>query len=225
MIAVPPVVALVAAVTKEWGIGANGGLPWHPKRLHLDMAFMKYVSMHGFRMSSQGVDFFEPPTKNAVIMGRKTWESLPPRFRPLDGRMNIVVTSDPKAFKTLNADVEVEAALTVDEAIQLASASGSAFVYILGGSKIYEDGIAHPCCQTAFLTVLTDHQPMPCDIFFPASAFQAAFTEAFNISSQSLDILKGTLPKSAQVTPCDDGQSLGENGVVYSIKAFTKKCL
>ena len=65
-------IALIYARAANGVIGKNGALPWH---LAEDMAHFKQLT--------QG---------SAVIMGRKTWDSLPPRFRPLPGRTNIVVT-------------------------------------------------------------------------------------------------------------------------------------
>jgi dihydrofolate reductase len=66
---------LIWAQARDGVIGADGALPWHlPEDLKL---------------------FRERTTGCAVVMGRRTWESLPERFRPLPGRTNIVLTSDP----------------------------------------------------------------------------------------------------------------------------------
>lgn len=67
-----PSLTLIAAVARNGAIGKDNALLWH---LPGDMKF--------FREATRGA---------TVIMGRKTWESLPPRFRPLPGRRNIVVT-------------------------------------------------------------------------------------------------------------------------------------
>ena len=69
-------VALVAAVAHGGVIGRDGVLPW---RLPEDMAHFRQVTMG-----------------HAVVMGRRTWDSLPDRFRPLPGRRNIVVTRNPE---------------------------------------------------------------------------------------------------------------------------------
>ena len=97
----PPEMAIVVAVTAEWGIGRGGELPWHPRRLALDLAFLKHVTLSQYALAgSSGVTFAPPPgdARNAVIMGRRTWESLPPRFRPMAGRTNIVVTRNVAQF-------------------------------------------------------------------------------------------------------------------------------
>jgi len=68
-------VGMVWAQARDRVIGASGGLPWHlPEDLKL------------FRALTTG---------STVVMGRRTWESLPERFRPLPGRTNVVLTSDP----------------------------------------------------------------------------------------------------------------------------------
>ena len=67
---------MVWAQARGGVIGAGGGLPWHlPEDLKL------------FRALTMG---------SAVVMGRRTWESLPERFRPLPGRTNVVLTTDPE---------------------------------------------------------------------------------------------------------------------------------
>ncbi|KAI6000708.1 dihydrofolate reductase [Pisolithus albus] len=69
---------IVVAATRSNGIGYNGKMPWHiPK----DLAFFSRVTTRA------------PPGKiNAVVMGRATWESIPPKFRPLRNRMNAVLS-------------------------------------------------------------------------------------------------------------------------------------
>ena len=89
-------------------IGAAGELPWH---LPEDLAHFKEVT-----------------GGSAVIMGRRTWDSLPDRFRPLPGRRNIVITR--KA--DWNAD-GAETADSVERAIELAGED----VWVIGGGEIY----------------------------------------------------------------------------------------
>ena len=70
---------VVAASLPEFGIGFEGKLPW---RIAEDMKHFKQIT-------SQTVD---KNKQNAVIMGRKTWESIPSKFRPLPDRLNVVLT-------------------------------------------------------------------------------------------------------------------------------------
>jgi dihydrofolate reductase len=103
-------VTLVAAVADGGVIGRGGTVPWH---LPEDMAF-----------------FRELTTGHPVVMGRRTWDSLPDRFRPLPGRRNIVVTRNP-AWK---AEGAVRAG-SLEEALRLAGPDGR--VFVIGGAEIY----------------------------------------------------------------------------------------
>jgi dihydrofolate reductase len=91
-------------------IGKNNTIPW---RLPEDMAHFKQLT-HGW----------------PVIMGRKTWDSLPPKFRPLPGRANIVVTRQ-KDWSDAGAQV----AGSLEQALDLCRTSSE--VWIMGGSQIY----------------------------------------------------------------------------------------
>lgn len=70
---------VVAATVPEFGIGFNGSIPW---RIPEDLKFFKETTTSTKDESKQ----------NAVIMGRKTWESIPSKYRPLPSRLNIVLT-------------------------------------------------------------------------------------------------------------------------------------
>jgi dihydrofolate reductase len=105
---------LIFARARNGVIGKAGGLPWH---LPEDMAHFKQVTM-GF----------------PVIMGRKTWESLPERFRPLPGRINIVVTRQP-GWKAPGAT----RAASLPEAIALCA--GESQAWIIGGAEIYAQAL------------------------------------------------------------------------------------
>jgi dihydrofolate reductase len=76
----PLPVNIIVAATASGGIGKNGGLAW---TLPADMAF--------FRATTMAVT--DSARQNAVIMGRKTWASIPAKFRPLKGRLNVVLSS------------------------------------------------------------------------------------------------------------------------------------
>ncbi len=103
-------VALVAAVARNGVIGRDGGLPW---RLPADMARFREVTMG-----------------HPVVMGRRTWESLPEGFRPLPGRGNVVVTRNPD-WSAQGAD----RAGSVEDALRLLEAEPR--VCVIGGGEIY----------------------------------------------------------------------------------------
>lgn len=69
---------LIVAATASNGIGHSSHLPW---RLPLEMAYFARVTSN----AAEG-------KKNAVVMGRKTWESIPPKYRPLKDRVNVVIS-------------------------------------------------------------------------------------------------------------------------------------
>jgi dihydrofolate reductase len=79
-------VTLIVAATMNNGIGQGGKLPWRlPQELRY---FARVTTGTGDAQDDEG----KKNKKNAVVMGRVTWESIPPRFRPLAGRINVVVS-------------------------------------------------------------------------------------------------------------------------------------
>lgn len=133
---VRPALVLIAAVARNGVIGDDNRLLWH---LPEDMQF--------FRETTRG---------HPVIMGRKTWESLPPRFRPLPGRRNLVITRQP-GFAAPGA--EVVGAL--QEAIERLDDRPLAFV--IGGAEIYAQAL--PQAQRLLLTEID--QDFEGDAVFP----------------------------------------------------------
>jgi dihydrofolate reductase len=109
-------VALVAAVARGGVMGRDGGLPW---RLPEDMAHFREVTIG-----------------HPVVMGRKTWDSLPDRFRPLPDRRNVVVTRDP-AWSAEGA----ERAGSLEEALTLVE--GAERVSVIGGGEIFAAALPH----------------------------------------------------------------------------------
>ncbi|KIW29905.1 uncharacterized protein PV07_05690 [Cladophialophora immunda] len=94
-----PIYLIVAtSLNPPMGIGHQGRLPWPP--IKADMAFFKTVTSHvpevakdsSHPESSSSSSAAPPGTLNAVVMGRKTWESIPAKFRPLAGRLNVIIT-------------------------------------------------------------------------------------------------------------------------------------
>ena len=108
--------AMIVAMDEDGFIGRGNQLPW---KLASDMA--------RFKVLTEGNGF------NSVIMGRKTWDSLPDAFRPLPERVNIVMSRDTK-WQTKGA----ETALYIGRAIELAYAEGSDECWVIGGAQVYE---------------------------------------------------------------------------------------
>lgn len=136
--------SIIAAADAKMGIGLHGKMPWH---LPLDLAhFNKITRGNG---------------KNAVIMGRLTWESLPEEHRPLKNRRNIVITRN--AAYILPAGVLKAASL--EEALAAAAESNAEETFVIGGAQIFYDAVRHPACAKIYLTeILGDFY---CDAFFP----------------------------------------------------------
>ena len=128
--------SLIAAVARNGVIGKDNQLLWH---LPEDMRY--------FRETTRG---------KPVIMGRKTWESLPDSFRPLPGRHNIVVSRNP-AYQATGATL----AGSLEEAIQKAADAGE--VFVIGGSELYAKTI--PLAQRLYLTEIASE--FDGDVFFP----------------------------------------------------------
>jgi dihydrofolate reductase len=110
-----PKLTFVVAVAKNGVIGRDGALPW---RLKSDMQRFKAATMG-----------------KPVLMGRKTWESLPKR--PLPGRPNLVLTRDVN-LKAADAWVYTDAAVMVAAGRAMAEASGVDEVCVIGGAQLYE---------------------------------------------------------------------------------------
>lgn len=138
--------ALIAAADQKMGIGKNGTLPWGFK-LKSDLAF--------FHKTTCGNE------KNAVIMGRTTWESIPENRRPLAERLNIVLTHQ-NSYQLPPSTIH---AASLSEALQKAEAKKSAEIFVIGGAKVFAEAIRDPNCETIFLTEVSGD--FSCDTFFP----------------------------------------------------------
>ena len=114
---------LIYARARNGTIGKDGQMPWH---LPEDLAHFKRVTLG-----------------QPVIMGRKTWDSLPARFRPLPGRLNIVVTRQ-SAWRSEGA----LRAGSIEDAMRLCGDAPDA--WIMGGAEIYRQ--AEPLASTAMVT-------------------------------------------------------------------------
>jgi dihydrofolate reductase len=124
---------LIYAQAANGVIGRDNTLPWH---LPEDLAH--------FRRQTSG---------QPVIMGRKTWDSLPPRFRPLPGRLNVVVSRQPgwQAEGAFGA-ADLPSALALARAPRSADAPADAPVWVIGGAQLY--AAALPLAERIAITEL-----------------------------------------------------------------------
>jgi dihydrofolate reductase len=133
--------SIIAAMDENRGIGKDNGLPWH---LSADLKHFASVTKGG-----------------VVIMGRKTWESLPEAYRPLKERLNIVIS---RGEQTLPEGVLL--AHSLDEALALAEQNApEQKAFVIGGASLYAEAILHPACHELFLTEVEG--TVDCDAFFP----------------------------------------------------------
>lgn len=127
-------ISIIVAVSEDWGIGKDNELLWH---ISEDLKRFKKLTLG-----------------NTVIMGKKTWESLP--RRPLTGRKNIVLTDDPQE--------RIEFCVTaysIEDA--LSKCTKDEEIFIMGGGSIYRQFM--PLADRLFITHV--HKQAPADIYFP----------------------------------------------------------
>lgn len=113
---------LIAAVARNGVIGRDNGLVWHDP-----------VDARHFRTTTMGCP---------VIMGRKTWDSLPAKFRPLPGRRNLVVTRQPDWADSAAAQ-GAQAVSSLDEALAAVADTDAPRVFVMGGGELYALALPH----------------------------------------------------------------------------------
>ena len=142
---------LIVAHDSNLGIGINNSIPW---RLSEDMMYFKEKTSFTHHSDKQ----------NIVIMGRKTWESLPSSFKPLPNRINFVITSQ-QEYQAHGARV----VHSIDQALNLANdcvkRNEAESVFCIGGGQLYSAMIAHQQCSGILVTRVFSN--FECDSFFP----------------------------------------------------------
>jgi dihydrofolate reductase len=150
---------LIFARARNGVIGHNNTLPWH---LPEDLAHFKQTTLG-----------------QPVVMGRKTWESLPPQFRPLPGRTNIVVTRQ-HGWRAEGAVV----AHSLQEAV--AHCAADAEVWVIGGAEVYAQ--AMPLAVRAVVTEI--------DADFEGDAFAPTFDASWQETARSTHVAASGLTYS-----------------------------
>ena len=133
-------VSLIVAVAENGVIGKDNDLIWH---LPKDMRFFKETTMG-----------------HHVIMGRKNFESIPERFRPLPNRTNVVITRQ--------SDYQAEGCLVVnslENALEVAQNNSDKEPFIIGGGQIYKLALEGNLVDKIYLTKV--HHSFKGDTFFP----------------------------------------------------------
>lgn len=132
-------VSLIAAVAKNMGIGKDNDLLW---RLPADVKFFKDTTMG-----------------HVVITGRKNYESIPEKYRPLSGRTNIVMTRGDKTY------AGCKMAHSLEEALDIAREMGEDEAFIIGGGYVFQEAMDKGLADLLYITWV-DSEP-EADVFFP----------------------------------------------------------
>jgi len=134
------IVYSIAAIAENRAIGKDNDLIWN---LPDDMKFFKETTLNG-----------------VVIMGRKNFESIPHKYRPLPKRINIVLTR--------NEDYEAGGALvynSIEEALEYCKSEGHKSVFVIGGGEIYKLALEKNLVDVMYLTRV--HESFEADSFYP----------------------------------------------------------
>lgn len=136
-------ISAIVAVDNNWGIGANGDLLTH---IPDDLKFFKEITMG-----------------HVVVMGRKTWDSLP--TKPLPNRFNVIVTRNPNHFHNFENKDTCYMSLGLQETINLIKDPFRLInVFIIGGGEIYKQLL--PFCERVYVTKINKSFDNV-DTFFP----------------------------------------------------------
>jgi dihydrofolate reductase len=132
-------------ITNKLGIGKDGKIPWYYKE---DLKRFKDITKH-----------------NPILMGRKTWESLP--IQPLPDRFNIVLTKNIENINEINKAKNKPDLIcsSPEEAIKYCIENKYKRVWIIGGEQIYRLFMEHPLLDKILITIVADD--VECDTFFP----------------------------------------------------------
>lgn len=133
--------SIIVAVDQNNGIGKENELMWH---MPADMRF-----------------FRETTTGHCVITGRKNYESIPPKFRPLEDRTNIIVTRN----KEFSAEEGTEVFHSIEEGIAFAKGTGEKELFIIGGGQIYKECMEKGLVDKMYVTHIA--ALFDADTFFP----------------------------------------------------------
>jgi len=157
---------IIVAFDQDNGIGKQGTIPW---KITADLKRFRDIT-------STPLD---PSKQNAVIMGRKTWESIPEKFRPLPNRRNIVLSLGSADFlgatrssTLLNAVLAAD----LDDAIERS--------FVIGGAEAYK--LALPYARRLYVTRVAGS--WDCDVHFPSipSDFVNEFIESDQVTDDGI---------------------------------------
>ncbi len=138
---------LIAAVDDKGGVGKNERLPWTLKK---DLAFFQRTTIKTDNLARE----------NMVVMGHKTWDSIPADHRPLPGRRNVVLTRQ--------TDLKIPGVYTATSlpgALQWGQDDFVESIFVIGGGRVFEEAIRLKELKGIYLTHVKGQ--FNCDTFFP----------------------------------------------------------
>lgn len=142
---------LIVAICKKNGIGKDGNIPWYIKE---DLKYFKDITSFASHQ----------PGKNVVIMGRKTWESIPEKYKPLSNRINIILSKTMNESHVENYN-DTYIFSSLDSAINNTIRNANKTIYVIGGESIYQEAINRNDCDHLYITEI--YKDYDCDTFFP----------------------------------------------------------
>jgi dihydrofolate reductase/thymidylate synthase len=160
---------IVAYTFGTRGIGLNGELPWH---ISADMAYFKSITTMKSIHETPST-----PSTNIVVMGRKTWDSIPAKFKPLSDRFNIVITNGKPPVEYNNPDNNLADKLIFINWEQFIALDLShpkyGQIFIIGGETIYKKilDMDNKCISRIYATEIYDYKGQ-CDTYFPQFIYQ-----------------------------------------------------
>jgi dihydrofolate reductase len=186
---VPLTLTPIVATSSTLGIGIRGALPW---RLKAELQYFARVTTRvpppddpyddNRAAAATTEDAEPPPAQNAVIMGRRTWDSIPARLRPLRGRLNVVLSRaagfEPATSPSTSTSTQSQAkpaatvltATSLEAAVaRLAARRGAervARAFVIGGAEAYRAALEGGAAETVLVTKVKGE--WECDAFFPA---------------------------------------------------------
>ena len=150
--------SIVVAFSKNMrGIGHNNQIPWN----------ITYDTKNFKKITTTTIN---PNNKNAVIMGRKTFDSLPDSVKPLPGRVNVVISRSKELQNYapgLDCSQNIILASSLENAIiMIKELENIEETFVIGGASIYKEAISLPNCKKIYATII-EKNSCNFDSFFP----------------------------------------------------------
>ncbi|USN58772.1 MAG: dihydrofolate reductase [Candidatus Peribacteria bacterium] len=145
--------SMILAVDDHNGLGRNNDLAW---KLKAEMKYFKETTTNTKDLGKL----------NAVVMGRRTWESIPAKFRPLPNRINCILS---RSLNSESTDSQIDDFVLYFQSLdhclkELQKKDNIEEIFIIGGGQLYNSVLRDPRLKTIYITrVHGDHH---CDVFF-----------------------------------------------------------